>query len=131
VSELVHIIKHTTASKSSKKLPTLFCFLYNTAKTRILRLTQINEVGVPVGHHSPLRDCEDDIFDIIIKLGKIRCPLTCGQAIQLIDQLIDNTVHQERLVDWKMLHGLDQPMNKLKKSEILTGILFYKDMQIV
>jgi hypothetical protein len=85
--------------KKMRNLPTDFCFPYNTAKNRMQRLTQIDDLGVPVGHHSPLRECEDDIIDIIIKLEKIGCPLTCGQTIQLINELIDNTIHQERLVE--------------------------------
>jgi hypothetical protein len=40
--------------------------------------------------------------------------VTCGQAIHLINDLIDNTIDQERLVEWKMLHKLDQPPDKLK-----------------
>jgi hypothetical protein len=101
--------------KKIRNLPSHFCFPYNTAKKRLQRLTQTNELGVPVGHHSPLRGCEDDIIDIIIKLGKIGCPLTCGQTIQLINELIDNTVHQERLVEWKKSRKIQQPADKLKK----------------
>jgi hypothetical protein len=83
--------------------------LKNNAIYHIQRFTEVDALGVPVGHHLPLRDCKDDIIDVIIKLSKIRCPLKCGQAIHLINDLI------ERLFEWNMLHEVDQPLDKLKK----------------
>jgi hypothetical protein len=49
---------------------------------------QIYNVGVTVGHQSPLRDVENDIFEFIIQLGKIGSTETCSQAIYLIIQCI-------------------------------------------
>jgi hypothetical protein len=101
--------------KRNRNLPSSFKCSYNTVKKRINRDTIIDENGVPVGHRSPLRDCEDDIIDIIIKLGKIGDLLSCEKVIYLINDLIDNTVHQQRLVDYKLQHKSQQSSDQLKK----------------
>jgi hypothetical protein len=40
--------------------------------------------------------------------------LTCGKAIHLINDLIDNTEHQQRLVKWKVAHGINQTPEEMK-----------------
>jgi hypothetical protein len=87
--------------KAKRNLPKDFTFPYNSAKKRIARNTDVDIDGVPTGHQSPLRDCEEGMIDIIIKLGKIGAPITCGTALRLINELIDGTIHQQRLVLWK------------------------------
>jgi hypothetical protein len=94
--------------KVSRNLPTTFNFPYNSAKHRLLRHTKVDNVGVTVGHQSPLRDVENDVVDFIIQLGKIGSPVTCSQAIYLINDLIDGTVHQRRLIEWKKKQGIQQ-----------------------
>jgi hypothetical protein len=79
------------------------------------RNTLINKEGIPVGHQSPLRDFEDRIVELIIQLGKIGSPISCGQAVHLINDLIDGTVHQQRLVQWKMQQKITQSQDNMKK----------------
>jgi hypothetical protein len=99
-------------------------YSYNSVKKQLQRETIIDDHGIPVGHQSPLRDCEDDIVDIIIKLGKIGSPVSCGQAIFLINDLIDGSIHQKRLVEWKKQHNSQQSPEDLKKSVIHIGMHF-------
>jgi hypothetical protein len=101
--------------KKNRNLPEDFLYPYNTCKTRMKRSTPIDEDGATIGHQSPLRDCESDIIELLIKLGKIGSPITCGRALVLINELIDNTIHQERLIRWKQTQGIQQEPNKMKK----------------
>jgi hypothetical protein len=97
-----------------RNLPKKISYPYNMKK-QLQRNTIVNDTGIPIGHLSPLRYCEGDIIDIIIKLDKIGSSLTYGQAIYLINDLIDNTVHQKRLVEWKKQHCLLQSTDGMKK----------------
>jgi hypothetical protein len=74
----------------------------------------VDDTGIPVRHGSPLQECKNDIIDIIIKLGKIGSPLSYGQALHLINDLIDNTEHQQWLVRWKIMHGIIQSPDQMK-----------------
>jgi hypothetical protein len=79
------------------------------------RSTPIDEHGAPIGHQLPLRDCETDIIELLIRLRRIGSPITCGKALVLINELIDNTIHQERLIKWKQNQGIQQEPKKMKK----------------
>jgi hypothetical protein len=106
-------------AKSSRNLPSNFSYSYNSVKKRLQRDTTIDEYGIPVGQQSPLQDCEEDIVDIIIKLGKIGSPVSCGEAIFLINDLIDGTIHQKRLVEWKLQHHSQQSPENLKNWQFI------------
>jgi hypothetical protein len=114
-------LKHGTYKKIheevrlNRNLPTSFYLPYDTVKKRMQRNTPINNDGDPVGHQSPLRDCEDRIVQFIVQLGKIGSPLSCGQCIHLINDLIDGTVHQERLIQWKVRQNIKQSQDNMKR----------------
>jgi hypothetical protein len=101
--------------KKQRNLPADFIFPYNNCKKRIQRNTSIDHDGATITHQSPLRDCEDDIVELLIQLGKIGSPITCGTALHLINELIDDTIHQERLINWKKTQGIIQEPERMKK----------------
>jgi hypothetical protein len=117
--------------KSARNLPSNFSYSYNSVKRILQRDTNIDECCIPVSHQYPLQDCEEDIVDIIIKLGKIGSPVSCGQVIFLINDLIGGTIHQKRLVEWKLQHHSQQSPEDLKKLAVHIGMLFCVDIHIV
>jgi hypothetical protein len=101
--------------KASRNLPETFKFPYETAKKRIWGNTQVDEYGVPVGKSSPLFEAEDMITDFIVQLSKIGSPVTCGEAVFLINDLIEGTEYQAKLVEWKTTHGIKQSPEDMKR----------------
>jgi hypothetical protein len=53
------------------------------------------------GATSPLADAETALVQICIQMGKIRQPLNCTEAIQLMNNLIEGTDTQKALIEFK------------------------------
>jgi hypothetical protein len=128
VDEYVSLMKHTGARlpagaynkihgdiKKRRNLPDSFLFPYQTAKKRIQRKTVLDDFAVPIGAQSPLRDAEENITKLLILLGKIGSPVSSGQGVFLINDLIKNTVHQQRLIEYKKKQGISQSDEDLGK----------------
>jgi hypothetical protein len=70
---------------------------------------------VPLGRQSPLYEAEDMISDFIVQLSKIGSPVTCGEAVFLINDLIDGTEYQDKLLEWKKRQGIRQSPEEMKR----------------
>jgi hypothetical protein len=70
---------------------------------------------VPIGRQSPLYEAEEMISDFIVQLSKIGSPVTCGEAVFLINDLIDGTHYQDKLVEWKKSQGIKQAPEEMKR----------------
>jgi hypothetical protein len=87
--------------KLNRKLPSHFTFSYSTAMDQIRNSTQLDQSGLPIGRLSPLRGIEETLIQFLIILGKIGSPVSKGQGIRLVNELIEGTVHQKRLIEYK------------------------------
>jgi hypothetical protein len=101
--------------KKLRNLPDTFDFKFTAARKRISSSTVLDKQSIPVGNQSPLRDAEDQIIKLIVLLGSLGSPLTCGQGVFLINDLIKNTTHQKRLIEWKHRQGIIQAPEELGK----------------
>jgi hypothetical protein len=94
--------------KSRRNLPDSFKFPYSTAKKRMRTKTLLDGDCIPIGKQSPLYAIEKDIVDLLIILSKIGSPVSRGNAIRLINEMIDGTIHQQRLKTYKKSRGFQQ-----------------------
>ncbi len=62
-----------------------------------------------------IQTTEEDITQLLILLGKIGSPVSSGQGVFLINDLIKNTVHQQRLIEYKKKQGISQSDEDLGK----------------
>jgi hypothetical protein len=99
--------------KIRRNFPESFKFPYSTAKKRLKMETYLDNDAVPIGKQSPLYGIEKDIVDLLIILSKIGSPVTRGNAIHLINEMIDDTIHQQRLVNYKKARGFIQPEKEM------------------
>jgi hypothetical protein len=99
--------------KSKRNLPETFLFPYNTARKRIKNHTKLDHNSIPISRQSPLHNVEDDIIDFLVALSKIGSPVSCGEAVYLINDLINKTIHQEHLIAWKQKQGIKQLPDKI------------------
>jgi hypothetical protein len=74
---------------------------------RIQKQIQYDQFGEPIGRLSPLRGIEEDLISFLIILGKIGSPVTKGQGIRLVNEMIDGTIHQSRLIEYKKQRTLN------------------------
>ena len=58
------------------------------------------------GTKSPLEEVETALVQICIQMGKFRQPLSCMEAIQLMNNLIHQTNTQERLAEFQRICNL-------------------------
>ena len=56
------------------------------------------------GQILPLHSIEPRIVKVLIQMSLIGESLTPSKDITLINDLIEGTSHQKKLVDWKMVH---------------------------
>ena len=104
-------VKHADTSMISKKdifayvyedtkkrygLNDKFSFPYETALSRIRR----NNISAD-GLNSPLLPIEQEIVDLLLCMSKIKRALTASDGLRLINELIDGTEVQKRLIEWK------------------------------
>jgi hypothetical protein len=94
--------------KSRRNLPANFEYSYHAARYRIKTNVILNDDSIPIGRLSPLFGIEKDIVNLLIILGKIGSPVPMGHAIKLINELIDGTVHQKRLIEHKKKNSSNQ-----------------------
>ena len=84
-------------------LPETFRFPYKTALSRIRRRSlQAKNSQCPLIH------IEKKAIDLIICMSKLKRSLTVSEAISLINDLIDGTCIQEKLIEWKLYHKIYQ-----------------------
>ena len=69
---------------------------------------------------SPLHDIEEHIVTLLMALADSGNPLTVGNALPLINALIQGTPHQTKLINWKKIHLLhyDKEGRELKDEEL-------------
>jgi hypothetical protein len=99
--------------KSRRNLPDFFKFPYSTARKRIKTEVQLDKDTIPIGKKSPLYGIERNIIDLLIILSKIGSPVPRGNAIRLINEMIDGTIHQERLIQYKKARGYQQSSEEM------------------
>ena len=80
------------------QLPTTFSMPYSTVLSRIRR----NNLYAS-GNDSPLAPLESKIVDLILCMSKLKRSLTCSDGLRLINELIEGTVYQDKLIEWKKI----------------------------
>jgi hypothetical protein len=81
---------------------------HKTIRARLYRKQPVTIRGG--GVQSPLADIEQVFVDLCRGMGKIRQPLTVMESMVLMNSLIDGTVYQKRLIEYKLRRG-SQEMN--------------------
>ena len=87
--------------KKRLKLQPSFKFPYRTAISRIRRCSLKAQGGF-----CPLIHIEKKLIDLILCMSKIKRSFTVSEALQLINQLIEGTIVQEALIQWKLDHKI-------------------------
>ena len=77
-------------------LPDSFHFPYSTALSRIRRSNL-----KATGNDSPLIAIEPQIVELAICMSKLKRSLTCSDGLRLVNELIQGTEIQQRLIKWK------------------------------
>ena len=65
--------------------------------------------GLQTAHHgakSPLEEVEVALVEICIQMGKIRQPLSCTEAITLMNDMIENTNTKQKLIEFQQSRKL-------------------------
>jgi hypothetical protein len=102
--------------KKKRNLPTSFSFPYENCKKRIQR--GAFKVSNLFGNNlSPLHDIEDHIVTLLMAMADSGNPITVGNALPLINSLIQGTSHQKKLIAWKRTHLLNFERDGTEKSE--------------
>jgi hypothetical protein len=100
---LEEIIKE---EKANHNLPETVIISRETIRSRIFRdhtfVAHNERYG---GHVSPLSQLEPYFCDMIIATAKICLAMTPSEAIQLINALILDTPHQQKLIQWKQKYA--------------------------
>ena len=65
------------------------------------------------GAKSPLADAEKALVEICIQMGKIRQPLNCSEAIELMNNLVEDTDSQKELVKFQTQRKLGSKDGKV------------------
>ena len=89
--------------KRNFDLPENFTFPFKTALSRIRRRSLHAK-----NMYCPLIHIEKKAIDLIICMSKLKCSLTVCEALCLINDLIDGTDIQKRLIEWKIYHKIYQ-----------------------
>jgi len=82
------------------------------------------------GAKSPLADAEKALVEICIQMGKIRQPLNCTEAIELLNNLIEDTDSQIELVKFQMQWKLGCKDGKVSNG-LLKGFLHRHEHELV
>ena len=83
-------------ARTHYNLPSTFKLPYATALSRIRRSNLCAN-----GNDSPLILIEPKIVELVICMSKLKRSLNCSEGLRLINELIDGTPIQERLIEWK------------------------------
>ena len=65
--------------------------------------------GLQTAHHgakSPLKEVEVALVEICIQMGKIHQPLSCTEAITLMNDMIENTNTKQKLIEFRQSRKL-------------------------
>ena len=102
--------------KKKRNLPSSFVFSYDTCRKRINK-------GIinPTNNLSPLEDIEKHIVTLILALADCGNPLTVGNALPLINSLIQDTPHQQKVIDFKRKHKLNYDKDGIELSDSQLG----------
>jgi hypothetical protein len=113
------------AVRDKFNLPNSFQYKYDSATKRLKRESNASYDNLTIiGNKSPLYEAENDIIDMMITLGKIGSPVSIGEGVQLINDLIKDTIHQQRLIAYKKKRL--QPIrseNGRNRTEVLEAVL--------
>jgi hypothetical protein len=71
------------------------------------------------GPKSPLEEVELALVEICIQMGKICQPLSCTEAIALMNSMIDNTHTQQKLIDFHQSRRLGTEV--FEKGKVTSG----------
>ena len=78
--------------------------------------------GLLTKHHgakSPLEEVEVALVQICIQMGKIRQPLSCIEAITLMNDMIENTSTKQKLIEFQQSRRLGT--DGFEKGKVTTG----------
>jgi hypothetical protein len=78
--------------------------------------------GLQTAHHgakSPLEEVEVALVEICIQMGKIRQPLSCTEAITLMNDMIENTNTKQKLIKFQQSRNLGT--SGFDKGRVTTG----------
>jgi hypothetical protein len=78
--------------------------------------------GRTITHHgakAPLKEVELALVQICIQMGKIRQPLSCTEAITLMNDLIENTDTKQKLIEFQQSRNLGT--SGFEKGRVTTG----------
>ena len=89
-----HVFEETTRKMNVSKN---FSFPYETALSRIRRKNLSGD-----GKSSPLLPVEFEIVQLLLCMSKLKRSLTASDGLRLINELIDGTSIQDRLIQWKI-----------------------------
>ena len=78
------------------KLAESFHLPYETVLSRIRRNNLSGD-----GHYTPLLPVENKIVELIVCMSKLKRSLKASEGLRLVNELIDGTLIQQRLIDWK------------------------------
>ena len=72
------------------------------------------------GNLSPLHDIEDHIITLLLALADSSNPISVGNALPLINSLINGTSYQQKFILWKKQHLLqyDKEDNEISDEEL-------------
>lgn len=94
-------IKNIIKDVSKKRNVPSDCVTPDAIRRRVSRKSEFIEVHHSRGLSSPLLPIEPTILELILWMAKIRESLSTSQAIQLVNDVIQDTNHQHKLIQWK------------------------------
>ena len=102
----------TLIEKKKQKYKVSSEISHSTIRSRSWRgIAKSNGRGV----QSPLADAEKALVAICIQMGKIRQPLNCTEAIELMNNLIQDTDSQKALLEFQRMRKLGSKDGKASK----------------
>lgn len=92
-----------------------FEFKYETAISRIRR-----KRFAATGNESPLKFIEPTIIQLVLCMAKLKRALTSSDGLRIVNELIDGTEAQQRLIEWKsfkkMNHNITEDFGRVGKT---------------
>ena len=83
-------------AKEHYDLPSTYTLPYSTVLSRVRRGNLNGD-----GNASPLLAIEPKIVELVICMSKLKRSLNCSEGLRLINELIDGTLIQQKLIEWK------------------------------
>ncbi|KAL3804780.1 hypothetical protein ACHAW5_001887 [Stephanodiscus triporus] len=104
-SRIIHNRTHIIHNRTHRALPTPRSTTYH--------------MGSHHGAKSPLEEVESALVHICIQMGKIRQPLSCTEAITLMNDMIENTNTKQKLIEFQQCRKLGT--DDFVKGRVTTG----------